>query len=75
MDFGIFLPGLQNLESLRLAGNQLQELYGFENAMFPELSSLDIRNNQFTCEYLNRFMRLINWAKVDLFVDPNAIDP
>lgn len=74
MNFGLFLPGLQQLQSLRLAGNQLQHIFRFKNALFPRLSSLDIRNNPFKCEFLQDFMESINWDGVDIPLDPNAID-
>lgn len=74
LNFGLFLPTLRHLQSLRLTGNQLQDLYGFKNALFPQLSSLDIKNNRFTCDYLKRFMESISWDNIDIPVDPNAID-
>lgn len=74
LDFDLFLPVLQHLKSLRLAGNQLQNLNGFINTLFPQLTSLDIKNNKFTCQYLISFMKSIDWNNLDIPVDPNAVD-
>lgn len=60
--------------SLRFAGNQLQHILRFRNALFPRLSSLDIRNNQFVCKLLQVFMESIIWDDIDIPIDPNAID-
>lgn len=74
MDFSLFLPALHHLKALRIADNQLQGLFGFENALFPQLAIFDIKNNQFTCEYLKNFIKSINWDSIEIPLDPNAID-
>lgn len=75
INFNLFLPIVQDLRSLHLGENQLTELKGFRNEIFPELELLDIKNNRFNCSYLQHFMENINWEKLHLHVDPNAVDP
>lgn len=74
LDFDMFLPNLRFLQSLRLNGNQLTELNGFDNRLFPQLTLLDIKNNRFSCSYLKQFMKTINWEKIEIALDPNSID-
>lgn len=73
LDFDLFMPIMHDLRSLELDGNELTELDGFENALFPQLTLLDIKNNNFTCNYLTQFMRLVNWEKIRLPVDPTQV--
>lgn len=75
LDFNLFLPILHDLRSLYLSENQLTELKDFQNAIFPELTLLDMKNNRFNCSYLQQFMKNINWDKLHLHIDPNAISP
>lgn len=60
LDFDLFLPILQHLRTLRLADNQLRNLDGFENKLFPQLTLLDIKNNKFECHLLIKFMKTID---------------
>lgn len=66
LDFNHFLPVLPDLQSLNLDGNQLTNLTGFENALFPKLQHLDIRENNFQCFYLEKFMKSVNWETLRL---------
>lgn len=74
LDFNQFLPALHDLRSLNLAQNQLTDLDGFRNAIFPNLLVLDIKNNNFTCSYLQHFINVVNWEKLRLAVDPKSTD-
>lgn len=76
LNFNNFLPNLKRLESLRLNGNKLRNysLDGFKNALFPRLALLDIKNNEFSCWYLENFMSRINWEIIEISIDPNSID-
>lgn len=74
LDFNVFLPIFHDLRSLFLGGNQLKELKGFRNAIFPQLISLDMKNNQFNCSYLQHFMETVNWEKLHLHIDPVSIN-
>lgn len=74
LDFSVFLPILHDLRSLFLGGNQLKELKGFRNAIFPQLILLDMKNNQFNCSYLQHFMETVNWEKLHLHIDPVSIN-
>lgn len=74
LDFGLFLPILRDLQSLNLAGNQIRRLDGFDNALFPQLNLLDLRNNLFDCAYLKIFMKSVNWENINFPLNPNEID-
>lgn len=69
LDFNHFLPVLPDLQSFDLHGNQLNDLTGFGNDLFPKLERLDIRNNSFNCLYLESFMKSVNWEKLRLPID------
>lgn len=69
LDFGLFLPAFRYMESLYLDGNQLSDMNGFTNSLFPRLNSLGITNNNFNCAYLKRFMRSVDWEQIRLPVD------
>lgn len=73
-DFNIFLPIMHDLRSLFLGENQLKELKGFRNGIFPQLVLLDIKNNPFNCSYLQKFMETVNWEKLHLHIDPISIN-
>lgn len=70
LDFELFLPILHDLQSLYLNQNQLTDLYGFRNAIFPQLALLDIKNNQFNCSYLRSFIASVDWSHLHMPVDP-----
>lgn len=74
LNFNVFLPILHDLRSLFLGGNQLNELKGFRNAIFPQLILLDMKNNQFNCSYLQYFMETVNWEKLHLHIDPISVN-
>lgn len=75
LDFKLFSPVLSDLKSLQLASNQLKGLHGFRNSLFPQLTSLDINNNPFSCSYLIYFLESISLEKLRLVTDPNTFDP
>lgn len=74
LDFKLFFPILHDLRLLRLGRNQLKDLNGFRNSLFPKLGSLNIQGNEFTCSYLVHFMDSINWETIRLDLDVNSID-
>lgn len=57
------------MESLYLDGNQLQDLNGFNNSVFPRLNAFGITNNRFNCSYLKQFMQSVQWEQIRLPVD------
>lgn len=69
----LFFPIMHDLRSLRLGGNQIKEIIGFRNALFPSLELLDIINNQFNCSYLHKFMENVNWEKLHLHLVPKSV--
>lgn len=71
LDFELFLPILHDLQSLYLNQNQLTDLHGFRNAIFPQLALLDIKNNQFNCSYLRSFIASVDWKNLHMPVDPH----
>ncbi|XP_031637798.1 toll-like receptor 6, partial [Contarinia nasturtii] len=72
VNFGLFMPVMHDLKILRLGGNQLSHLNGFRNALFPELTLLDIMNNAFNCSYLQHFMEIIDWKNLHLHFVPRS---
>lgn len=74
LDFKLFFPILNDLKSFRIANNQLTDLSGLNNPLFPKLNLLDIKNNPFNCSYLEHFMGSINWEKIRLSIDPHSVD-
>lgn len=72
VDFEQFLPIFFDLQTLNQSENQLTDLDGFRNAMFPQLTLLDIRSNRFNCSYLRHFVRSIDWAKLRMPMDPQS---
>lgn len=75
LNFKIFYPIQHELRALYINGNQLSNLNGFRNALFPRLTLFDIKNNEFNCTYLEYFMETVNWEKIQLMIDPKLIDP
>lgn len=72
LDFKLYLPVFYDLRILVLSDNQLTDLTGFRNEIFPQLTLLDIRGNQFMCSYLQGFFESINfnWSKIRLANNP-----
>ncbi|XP_055298619.1 toll-like receptor 3 [Sitodiplosis mosellana] len=73
MNFDVFLPYLKNLEQLVLDGNNLTEMEGLTNSMFPQLSVLSISNNNFNCTYLAKLLRTLKWDELGLSIDPELV--
>lgn len=73
MNFDVFLPYLKSLESLVLDGNNLTEMEGLTNSMFPQLSVLSISNNNFNCTYLAKLLRTLKWDELGLSIDPELV--
>lgn len=74
IDFMLFFPIMHDLMSLQLGGNQLADLDGFDNKLFPKLVLLDIKNNAFNCSYLQYFMKTVDWTHIRLSLDPKAVN-
>lgn len=70
VDFELYSPIFYNLRTLDLSQNQLTDLHGFQNIIFPQLTALDIRNNQFNCTYLLNFIGKVDWTKLRMVDDP-----
>lgn len=68
VDFSLFIRKLQNMEVLNLEGNHLHTVNGLAPAIFPQLNTLGLSKNQFTCEYLAKL--LIEWPKLNLMHNP-----
>lgn len=74
INFDVFLPYLKNLETLYIDGNNLTEIEGLTNTLFPQLSALGISNNNFNCTYLAKLLRTLKWEELALSVDPDLVD-
>ncbi|XP_055301873.1 leucine-rich repeat-containing G-protein coupled receptor 5-like [Sitodiplosis mosellana] len=56
VDATIFCKKFFNLKTLNLGGNRLTAIDGVNSANLEKLESLSISNNQFTCDYLRKFV-------------------
>lgn len=56
VNFTLLFRNFQFLHTLRLEGNGLTEINTINRAIFPQLSSLDISRNHFSCDYLAIFL-------------------
>lgn len=70
LNFDLFLPSLDRLIQLNLISNNLKELTGWENSIFPNLNVLGIANNQFNCSYLGKLLRSIDFTRIHLMANP-----
>lgn len=68
VDFSLFIRKLTNVEILNLEGNHLSAVHGLTPAIFPRLNTLGLSENQFSCEYLAKF--LIEWPNLRLVHNP-----
>lgn len=59
LDFDMFLPSMESLKTLHLAGNKLTELDDKFDQIFPKLDDLMISTNKFNCTYLKGFLRTL----------------
>ncbi|XP_055299686.1 uncharacterized protein LOC129567111 [Sitodiplosis mosellana] len=75
LDFTLHYPIQYELRTLNISKNQLSSLNGFRNSLFPQLTSLDIKNNRFNCTYLRHFMESINWEDIRLPIDSHSMNP
>ncbi|XP_031622956.1 toll-like receptor 6 [Contarinia nasturtii] len=75
LDFSLFMPIMHDLQSLELDENQLIDLDGFSNSLFPQLRTLDIKHNNFNCSHLIKLMKSVNWEKIRIPVESNSIKP
>lgn len=64
VDFHLFLRNFQLLESLNLEGNSLTEIDSVTRSHFPKLAVLGISKNNFSCDYLVKF--LLQWHDLKL---------
>lgn len=74
LDFKLFFPIMHDLRSLYLGENQLVDLQGFRNSLFPKLNLLDMKNNLFNCSYLEHFMETVNWEHLRIALDPKSVN-
>lgn len=74
VDFELLWPIFYDLRSFYLNQNELTDLTGFQNAIFPQLTLLDIRDNQFNCSYLRRFIQRVDWSKLHLPTNLQSIN-
>lgn len=52
-----FQQPFRQLTHLHLNANNLKDLFGWDEAMFPKLEYLDITSNQFNCSYASVFLK------------------
>lgn len=70
LDFAVFRTKI--LESLIVANNQLQEFRHFSNERLPQFILFDMRNNSFSCSYLDHFMDSIESKSIEIPADQSS---
>lgn len=62
------LKNLTNLEILRLDSNGMEQLIGYEDVkmILPQLNSIGLSHNNFSCSYLQSLVKVLQNAKVEL---------
>lgn len=68
LNFTLFLRNFKDLKTLHLEGNDLSEINTVTRAIFPQLSTLGISKNRFSCDYLATF--LLQWPHIHLMNNP-----
>lgn len=66
INFDLFVPYVENLTELHLNDNNLTNLDGWTNSLFPKLSILAVSNNDFNCSYLAQFLRQFKYPTIRL---------
>lgn len=65
-----FLPYYENLTAFYLNDNNLTAIIGWDRALFPNLKTLAISENDFDCEYLEQFLR--NFRSRSIYLMPSS---
>lgn len=74
INFDIFLPSFRFLGALHLDGNQLAELNGRFDVLFPQLAELMLAHNRFNCTYLATFLATFAGNHRAIFANPATVD-
>lgn len=69
VDFHLLFRNFKNLNTLNLEGNDLVQIDCVNRSNFPKLSFIGLSKNQFSCEYLARFLR--QWDDLQVFHNPS----
>lgn len=69
VNFTLFLRNFKNLVWLNLEGNSLTEIDTVTRSNFPRLSVLGISKNDFSCDYLAKF--LLQWHDLAIIYNPS----
>lgn len=71
-----FLKFLTNLEILRLDSNEMAELIGYEDAkeFLPELATIGLSNNMFSCSYLQKLIKALQTALVEVSIPMSTLE-
>lgn len=73
-DFGLLMPRRPLMTDIILDSNQLTDLEGFSKHFLPNLKTLAIADNQFTCENLEEFFRTQYWDELMVMRNVTGID-
>lgn len=70
------LKFLVNLEILKLDSNDLTEIIGYEDVkeFLPELSSIGLSNNMFSCSYLQKLLASLQNSLVEVAIPLNYLE-
>lgn len=70
------LKFLTNLEILRLDSNEMAEIIGYEDVkeLLPELNTIGLSNNMFSCSYLQKLLMTFKEALVDVSVPMSNLE-
>lgn len=72
IDFDLFPQKFGLLTHLHLNDNNLNQITGLNEMIFPQLKELNILNNHFNCTYLAKFIQTINISRIDLTSNPST---
>lgn len=70
------LKYLTNLKILRLDSNEIAELFGYEDLkeILPELTTIGVSNNTFSCSYLHKLTKALSDADVEVSVPTSTLE-
>lgn len=70
------LKAQTNLEILRLDSNEMAELLGYQDIkeILPELNTISLSNNMFSCSYLNELLVSLKANQIDVTVPMSQLE-
>lgn len=70
ISLALFVPYFENLTKFYLNDNNLTEIIGWDKALFPNLTTFAISENNFDCKYLEKFLK--NLKSRTIYLPPSS---